>query len=61
MPSSDPIPKYPGVWKALIGQVWVMCLALQLGLGQVLEIQGLREGNVTVLQEARQSTAGGEC
>lgn len=45
----------------MIGQVWVMRLALQLGLGQVLEIQGLRKGNVTVLQEARQSTAGGEC
>lgn len=37
----------------MTGQVWVMCLALQLGLGQVLEIQGLRKGNVTVLQEVR--------
>ena len=58
VPSPDPTPEDPGVWKAPIGQVWVICPVLQLGLGQVLETQGLRMG-VTLLQEAGQSIAGG--
>ena len=82
VPSPDPTPEDLGVWKALIGQVWVMCPALtqskvprglegsdwsgmgficpvlQLGLGQVLETQGLRMG-VMLLQEAGQSIIGG--
>lgn len=28
VPSPDPTPEDPGVWKALIGQMWVMCPAL---------------------------------
>lgn len=42
--SPHPIPKWLGVWKALIGQVWIINKALQLGLGPVLETQGLKIG-----------------
>lgn len=28
LPNSDPTSEYSGVWKALIGQAWVICPAL---------------------------------